>query len=155
LLAPPEAIIAPKKLATLQAAELRHRKILIIEDELDVRRSYELLLRSAGHQTITAADGEEAIARVADRTNRPDVVIADYSLPGDWNGVQLVARLREVLGYNIPTVILTGDISIETLLEISKGRLIQRSKPVPADDLRDLVQSLLGRQVTARLHSSR
>jgi two-component system CheB/CheR fusion protein len=92
---------------------------------------------------------------VADRTNRPDVVIADYSLPGDWNGVQLVARLREVLGYNIPTVILTGDISIETLLEISKGRLIQRSKPVPADDLRDLVQSLLGRQVTARLHSSR
>lgn len=65
------------------------------------------------------------------------------------HGVQLGTRLRKKFGYNLPTVILTGDISVDTLREISNGRFIQRSKPVRADDLRDLVQSLLSQKAAS------
>ena len=153
MLAPPVTIFTANKVnEPLQPARFRKGNILIVEDELDVRKSYERLLQSIGHQTTATADGDEAIARVADPSYRPDLVIADYSLPGDWNGVQLAARLRKTIGYNVPTVILTGDISMETLREISKRHLIQRSKPLPADDLCALVQSLLGQQGLPRIH---
>ena len=137
----------PEARAISPVKTLRKGNILIIEDEQDVRRSYELLLQSAGHHTIAAADGDEAIAQVAGGRNRPDLVIADYSLPGELNGVKLAARLHKEIGRNIPVVILTGDISIETLREISKQHLTRRTKPVQAEDLRDLVQSLLAKQV--------
>jgi DNA-binding NtrC family response regulator len=43
----------------------------------------------------------------------------------------------------LPAVVLTGDISVDTLREISNKQFIQRTKPVDVDDLRDVVQSLL------------
>lgn len=154
-LAPPVPILsANKSNQPLQSSHFRKGKILIIEDELDVRKSYERLLQSIGHQTTATADADEAITHISNTAYRPDLVIADYSLPGDCNGVQLAARLRKTLGYNVPTVILTGDISTETLREISKRHLVQRNKPLPADDLCALVQSLLGHRSLTRVHPS-
>lgn len=152
MLAPSVTILSTNKSnQPLQSSNFRKGNILIIEDELDVRKSYERLLQSVGHHTTATADADEAIAQISGNTYRPDLVIADYSLSGDCNGVKLAARLRKAIGYNVPTVILTGDISMETLREISQRHLIQRSKPLPANELCALVQSLLSQPGRARV----
>jgi two-component system CheB/CheR fusion protein len=114
-----------------------------------LRYSLEQLLRADGHRTAAAADGEEAILLVARKDAQPDAVIADYDLPKGLTGLQVVARLREMLGPDLPALILTGDISAETLNEIARQGYVQRSKPVTAGELTRLVQSLLSKRPLA------
>ena len=119
------------------------RSILIIEDDPDVRHSLELLLRADGHRTAAAVDGEEAIELVARKKARPDMVIVDYNLPRGLTGLQAMARLREMIGHDLPALVLTGDISTKTLSEIVRQGYVHRSKPVTAEDLTRLVRATL------------
>ena len=123
----------------------QHGSILIVEDDPDLRDSLQLLLRTDGHRAAAAADGGEAIELVARKDIRPDIVIVDYNLPGELNGIQVIARLRELLGRDVPALVLTGDISTETLREIARQGHVQRSKPISALDLTSLIQSLLAK----------
>ena len=116
--------------------------VLIVEDDPALAESLQLFLRADGHQTTIAADGEEAI-QLAQRRERPDLVIVDYNLPGGLTGLQVMTRLREWLGEGIPALVLTGDISATTLRDIAGQGYQQRSKPVSAQELSDLVQRLL------------
>jgi two-component system CheB/CheR fusion protein len=70
-------------------------------------------------------------------------VIVDYNLPKGLNGLQVVAGLRQTLDYEVPAVILTGDISTDTLREIAHGDHLHLNKPVKAKELTDLIQSRL------------
>ena len=74
---------------------------------------------------------------------RPDVVIVDYNLPRGLTGLQVVARLRERLGADVPALVLTGDISTEALREIGRHGCTTRSKPIAAEELIRVLQSLL------------
>jgi two-component system, chemotaxis family, CheB/CheR fusion protein len=125
----------------------RMGSILIVEDDPALRESLDLLLRTDGHRTAAAADGEEAIRLAVRKDAVPDIVIADYNLPRGRTGLEVMARLREVLGHDVPALVLTGDISTETLREIARQGYVQRSKPIRADDLTRLVQSMLAERV--------
>src|SRR5512133_705120 len=94
--------------------------ILVVEDDPSVREMLALLLEGEGHRTTTAEDGRKALELAAQRAIRPDLVVADYNLPKGLNGLQVVAGLRETLGDEVPAVILTGDISTDTLREIAQ-----------------------------------
>ncbi len=117
--------------------------ILVIEDDPSVREMLDLLFKSEGHRTAVAADGKGALTLVARGAIRPDVVVADYNLPGGLNGLQVVAALRATLHREIPVITLTGDISTQTLREIAQQGCIQLNKPVKAEELTRLIQSLL------------
>ena len=54
----------------------------------------------------------------------PDIVIADYNLPGGLTGLQTIAELRRALHREIPAIILTGDISTGTLRKIAQERCV-------------------------------
>jgi len=123
--------------------------ILIIEDDPDLRYSLEHLLRSDGHRTVAAANGEEAISLVTRKEAQPDIVIADHDLPKGLTGLHVLARLREMLGDDLPALVLSGDISAETLSEIARQGYVQRSKPINAEELTRLAQSLLSRSNSA------
>jgi two-component system, chemotaxis family, CheB/CheR fusion protein len=117
--------------------------ILIVEDEPVVREMIELLLQGEGYRTMAAEDAEAALTLVRRCTVRPDLVLADYNLPNGPNGVQMVASLQQALGHNIPAIILSGDISTDTLREIAQGRLTHLSKPVTAATLVHLIAEQL------------
>ena len=61
---------------------------------------------------------------------RPDLVLADYNLPNGMNGVQVSQKLRQELDRQIPFIILTGDISTETLRDIALHDCVHLNKPV-------------------------
>ena len=128
--------------------------ILVVEDDPSMREMLALLFKSQGHRAAAAVDGKQALA-LARGSIRPDIVVAGYNLPNGMTGLQVIADVREALGRQIPAVILTGDISTDTMREITRQSCMQRSKPVRAEELTHLIQSLLTerRQPTVRAGS--
>ena len=57
-----------------------------------------------------------------------DLIIADYNLPGP-NGLEVIARIEEASGRKVPAILLTGDISASTLLEIAAKGHVHLYKP--------------------------
>ena len=68
--------------------------ILVADDDRTIRRNLVLLLRSEGYQTIEAADGDEALAKVAQES--PDAVLLDLKMPGR-GGLDVLAALEPAL----------------------------------------------------------
>ena len=78
-------------------------------------------------------------------TTRPDLVLADYNLPDGMNGVQVCQKLRQELDRQIPFIILTGDISTETLRDIALHDCVHLNKPVKLGDLTRAIEKLLAK----------
>lgn len=78
-------------------------KVLLVDDEKRFRISTEKVLRRRGYQVLLAANGEEALAKMADG---PDVVILDIKMPGK-DGLEVLAELKKAYP-KIPVVMLTG-----------------------------------------------
>ena len=74
---------------------------------------------------------------------RPDLVLADYNLPNGMNGVQVSQRLRQELDGQTPFIILTGDISTETLRDIALHDCVHLNKPVKLTELTRAIEKLL------------
>ena len=104
-----------------EAVAPTHRigEILVVDDDPEVCELLETSLKGEGHRAATASDGIAALDLVARGTIRPDLILADYSLPNGLNGIQLIAELREKFHRAIPAIILTGDISTRTLRDIA------------------------------------
>ena len=123
--------------------------ILVVDDDPDVCELLELVLKAEGHQVAAAPDGIRALELSARGVLRPDVVLADYNLPNGMNGIEVIAKLREQLGRQIPAVMLTGDISTGTLDAISRQDCVQLNKPVKLPALSRMIQGLLRRSQSA------
>src|SRR5581483_5897770 len=124
----------------------RGATILVVEDEPAVREMLKLLLDSEGYRAVTAADGQAALDLASRAAERPGLVLADYNLPNGPNGLQVVTTLQETLGHDIPAIILSGDISTETLREIAHRGCTYLAKPVTAPKLVRLIQELLAKK---------
>jgi two-component system KDP operon response regulator KdpE len=76
--------------------------VLVIDDEVQIRRLLKISLEAAGYKVYEAANGQEGLAEAAQR--RPDVVVLDLGLP-DMDGVTVLKRLRE--WSQVPVVVLS------------------------------------------------
>jgi two-component system CheB/CheR fusion protein len=117
--------------------------ILIIEDDPTIREMLQLLFEIDGYRVTAAADGKSALDLVRRRAVRPGIVIADYNLPNGLTGLEVAARLRETFDPALPVLIVTGDISTDTLRAISTASCVQLNKPIRADELSRLVRTQL------------
>jgi two-component system CheB/CheR fusion protein len=118
--------------------------ILIIEDDPSVREMLAMLFEGEGHQTTAVSGSSEALALAARGALPSDiVVVADYNLPGDLTGAEIIARLRESQRREIPAIILTGDISTNTLRKIADAGCMHLSKPVEPETLMRQIVALL------------
>ena len=84
-------------------------KILVVDDEPNIREVVDLYLRRDGHAVVSAADGDEALRLY--REDRPDLVVLDLTLPGT-DGVEVCRRLQLGAGGSggrrVPLVMLTA-----------------------------------------------
>jgi two-component system CheB/CheR fusion protein len=117
--------------------------ILVVEDDPTVPELLELALKAEGHGAVTAHDGVAALELVARKTVQPDLILVDYNLPGGMNGLQVASKLRETLHRQIPFIILTGDISTDTLRDIARQDCVHLNKPVKLKELCQAIQRLL------------
>ena len=144
--------VAPALAAEKPASKSHVRAtILAVEDDADVSGLLTMLLRDLGYRLTTVRDAATASALVAARKVQPDLILADYNLPGGMTGVQMVRRLRADLQFHIPAIILTGDISTETLRTIEREKCALLNKPVRMLELSALIQRLLAPKLPAQV----
>jgi len=129
-----------------EAAASAAGSILIIEDDPAVREMLEMLFQGEGHRTTVVADATETFTLAARAALLPDVVLADYNLPGDLTGAEVIMRLRESLRREIPGVILTGDISSVTLRKIADAGCLHLSKPAEPEMLVQQIAGLIAEE---------
>ncbi len=85
--------------------------VLVVDDEEQIRRLVSIALRRAGYDVTVAADGGEALARIAEAT--PDLVVSDVMMPG-LDGFALLSKLRaDPATRAIPVILLTAKGSVE------------------------------------------
>ena len=128
--------------------------ILIVEDDPAVREMLEMLFEGDGHRTTAVAGANEALALAARGALLPDVIIADYNLPGDLTGAEVIARLRDSLRREIPAIILTGDISSDTLRKIADAGCVYLSKPAEPEMLTQQIQGFLAEERRPKAHEN-
>jgi two-component system, chemotaxis family, CheB/CheR fusion protein len=129
--------------AEATAAAHRTGSILVIEDDPEVLSLLTMLVRDDGHRTATAANGAAALALIEDGMLLPDLVLADLNLPNGIDGLEVAAQIRQHMGSAMPVIILTGDISTETLREIVRQGCVLMHKPASLEDLTRTIQAQL------------
>ena len=119
---------------------MNNRKIMIVDDELSVRKSLEEWFREDGFRVETAEDGETALRKMP--SGPYDIIVVDLKMPG-MDGMTLQKRIREI-DREAAIIILTAYASVETAVEALKaGAFDYITKPVDPDDLSHVVQNAL------------
>jgi PAS domain S-box-containing protein len=115
---------------------------LVVDDEIHNRNLLELLLRSDGHQTRSAANGEDALTSVA--AFPPDLILLDIMMPG-MDGYQVASVLKAVTATaNIPIIMVSALIDRGARLAgLSAGVEEFLTKPVDHAELSIRVRTLL------------
>jgi two-component system, chemotaxis family, CheB/CheR fusion protein len=127
-------------------ASRRSGSILIIEDDPELRDLLEHLLNVEGYRTAVARNGAAALDLVTEGMMRPpDLILTDFNLPNDMDGLQATAKLRERFHRRTPVIILTGDISTETSREIALQDCVKLNKPVKLNELTQAIHKLIAR----------
>ena len=122
--------------------------VLLIDDSKFLRRANELSLTKAGHQIVTASDGEEGL-RLA-REKKPDIIVLDMMLP-KLGGAQLLQLLKgDPLTTKIPVIVLSSLPQKNELKLIADGAAAYLEKSSLALDQRS---SELSRTITKILSS--
>ncbi|HHI76687.1 MAG TPA: response regulator [Gammaproteobacteria bacterium] len=118
---------------------LQGLKVLVIDDSKTIRRTAETLLKKAGCEVLTANDGFEALAVIAD--NRPDLVFVDIMMPR-LDGYQTCALIKHNELYrDVPVIMLS---SKDGLFDRARGRIVGSdhylTKPFSRDELLEAVR---------------
>lgn len=86
------------------------QRIVIVDDNADIRDLLQIKLRRLGHAVETAADGQTGLQRIV--ATRPDVAVIDIGMPG-IDGYELARRIRQQLGDQVMLIALTGFGQVE------------------------------------------
>ncbi|NOQ63252.1 MAG: response regulator [Methyloprofundus sp.] len=119
---------------TLSTNKLKNLEVLIIDNELDILEAMQTLLSAWECHVTIVESTEKALHLIADN-NHPDFILADYRMPGNLNGCELVQLICQQAGY-IPSLIITGDTGAEVFAEIKTANLLMLNKPIKPAQLR-------------------
>jgi signal transduction histidine kinase len=120
-------------------------RVLIVDDEEDLRYVYMRQLRGDGYLLDTAADGEEAIEKI--RTTEYAVILTDMRMPRK-DGLAVIAAAREHLP-DAEIIVLTGHGSLENALQAFKAGNIFEYLLKPLDDI-SVLNTVVARAIERR-----
>src|SRR5688572_5655556 len=125
---------------------MQQAKILVADDEQNLRRVLTALLRREGHDVVQAASGLEAI----DRLSEVDVVITDLRMPGA-DGME-VLRTASKNHPHVPVIMITAYGSVGQAVEaIKAGAFDYIEKPFEQDSIRIIIEKAIGQAAANKL----
>src|SRR5690606_26926280 len=115
-------------------------KVMVIDDSKTIRRTAETLLKKVGCNVITAIDGFDALAKIAD--NHPGIIFVDIMIPR-LDGYQTFALIKNNSAFKSTPVIMLS--SKDWLLDKAKGRIVGSdqflTKPFSKEELLNAIQA--------------
>ncbi len=122
--------------------DLRGVKVLVIDDSKTIRRSAENLLTKEGCDVITATDGFDALAKIAD--SRPEIIFVDIMMPR-LDGYQTCALIKNNSEFKATPVVMLS--SKDGLFDKAKGRIVGSdryiTKPFSKEELLGTIRTLV------------
>jgi twitching motility two-component system response regulator PilG len=122
--------------------EFRGVKVLVIDDSKTIRRSAENLLTKEGCEVITAIDGFDALAKIAD--SRPEIIFVDIMMPR-LDGYQTCALIKNNSEFKTTPVVMLS--SKDGLFDRAKGRIVGSdqyiTKPFSKEELLVTIRTLV------------
>ena len=122
--------------------ELQSVKVLVIDDSKTIRKSAENLLTKEGYDVITATDGFDALAKIAD--SKPEIIFVDIMMPR-LDGYQTCALIKNNSEFRTTPVVMLS--SKDGLFDKAKGRIVGSdqyiTKPFSRDELIGTIQNLV------------
>ena len=107
-----------------------------------IREATRELLRPMQGDVILAATISEAVALARDSKAPIDMILSDWRLRGQENGVQAVSAVRAVIGEATPAMLVTGDTSTDLLKTAHQAGLVVLHKPLQPRHLVRLIKHL-------------
>lgn len=118
-------------------------RILIVDDEKNIRVTLSDCLEQTGYQVSTAVDGAHALEKVGEEEF--DLILLDMKMPG-MDGMETLRRLKHIRP-DINVVMITAYGSVETAVEAMKlGAVDYLRKPFTPDEIRAQVSAVLSRR---------
>ena len=109
-------------------------KVMVIDDSKTIRRTAETLLKKEGCEVVTATDGFEALAKIADE--KPDIIFVDIMMPR-LDGYQTCALIKNNQVFKRAPVVMLS--SKDGLFDRARGRIVGSdqylTKPFTKDEL--------------------
>src|SRR4029077_18589383 len=107
-------------------------RVLVVDDDSSARIAMQRLLAARGYAVELAADGNEALERIAELP--PDIVVTDLDMP-NMNGMQLLAALHEQQR-GLPVIVVTSAAEVRSAVDAMRaGAIDYILKPVEFDEL--------------------
>jgi twitching motility two-component system response regulator PilG len=125
--------------AQWDTAEIRGKKVMVIDDSNTIRRSAEIFLTQAGCQVILAQNGFEALAKVND--HQPNIIFCDILMPR-LDGYQTCALIKRSPRFHETPIVMLS--SKDGLFDRARGRMVGSveylTKPFTKDSLLTVVR---------------
>ena len=123
------------------------KRILIVDDDKDLRFNLSCILKEEGHEVIAASDGKQALNALAE--NVPDLVMLDVRLPG-MDGVELLEEMKKI-EKNLPIIMLTAYSDVKSAVKAMKlGAFDYVTKPFNEEELILVIKKALHTQSLSR-----
>jgi len=124
--------------------EFQGLKVMVIDDSKTIRRTAETLLKKVGCEVITATDGFEALAKIAD--HRPNIIFVDIMMPR-LDGYQTTALIKNNKVFRRTPVIMLS--SKDGLFDRARGRIVGSeqylTKPFTKEELLGAIKKHVAR----------
>jgi signal transduction histidine kinase len=125
----------PSAARAVAAASLGRLKVVLVDDDVEIRESMRALLEGWGCRYAAGATVEEIEEQLRAQHWNPDAAIVDYRLAGTMSGLQVIERLRARFGQQLPALIITGTAN-PSFLQSRAGGIPFAIKPVAPGKLR-------------------
>jgi CheY-like chemotaxis protein len=125
-------------------------RVIVAEDDPEMRRLVVEALRKDGHDVMEAADGGRLLVRIAEAFDRDpslsqvDVIVSDVRMPV-CNGIELFERLADAR-WRVPMILMTAFGDEDTRKRAERIGAVLFDKPLSLDVLRDAVKRLAARR---------
>ncbi|MFT3757150.1 MAG: response regulator [Pseudoxanthomonas sp.] len=118
-------------------------RVMVIDDSRTIRRTAETLLKREGCEVVTATDGFEALAKIAD--HKPQIIFVDIMMPR-LDGYQTCALIKNNQVFKSTPVIMLS--SKDGLFDKARGRIVGSeqylTKPFTREELLDAIRTHAG-----------
>ncbi len=122
---------------------LERPTVLVVDDQVGVRKLLEAALGGEGYTVMTAGNGQEALDRLATSSDVPSLALVDLRMPV-LDGVRTLAALKERYP-SLPVVMMTAVGDVDREVEVKRlGAVETIGKPFDLNKVRTLVARLVG-----------